>query len=131
MERVRFDFDSGSADVVTEDNKRLRRVDRFRDDSRIGIVIAFVAANPDAFDFGVGESLADFHAFRLSKSGLNSMFVSRAKFNAQATRLGTIRNQRRQIPVLAPLVSDQPKLDVRTLLLFLSNADAWLSKRRQ
>ena len=111
MEVVRPDFHAGAADVVAQLNERFGRLDGLLQVGGIGVVELLGAADADASDASVGKVLADFLPLIVVERRFDAVLVRRPQFDAQHAGLLAIGQQRRQVPVLAPLVGDQAVLD--------------------
>jgi hypothetical protein len=85
-------------------------IDAITDSS--GIVESLVAADADQRHAAVGKPLLHLQPLRSGRRGLDLVRVRRPQLDSQRAGLLAVRQQRRQVPILAPLIRDQTEGDV-------------------
>src|SRR5690242_17239228 len=77
------------------------------------MVEVVIAAQADELDRRIVESPANFLTLLVIERRLDAVGMSRAKLDAEHTRLFAVRDQRRQVPVVPPSVGNQAKTQLR------------------
>src|SRR5262249_47541347 len=79
-------------------------------DGRVGRLIFARAAQADQLDHAVGETLGHFSPLGRAQRRLDAVLVGAAKLDAAETGLLAVLDDRRHVPVFAPVVGHQSKL---------------------
>lgn len=111
VEAVRFYFYAGPSDAAAEYNEFFCRVDRAFEFVGIRGVKVFVAADADHGDGGVVESFLDVFALLHGEVAFNAVRVGSAEFHAEDFRGFAVRDERGQVPFLAPEVRDEAEVE--------------------
>ena len=106
---VGLDLDARAAAIVGQLDVLFCPLDLLLQPILIGVVEGEVRPGPHQRDGAVGETLPDRAPLDLAQVSLHAMRVLRPQFNAQDAGPFAVRDQRREVPILAPEVCHQPE----------------------
>ena len=117
LEAVGLHLDAAGAHVVTELDEGLGGFDSRLEPLGVGVVESFVAAQADQGHRAVGEPLLDLHSLAQVERRLDAVGVGCTKLHAKRVGRFAVADQRREVPILAPVVGHQPEGHLRARLL--------------
>ena len=113
MEAVRLDLDAGSPDIVAELDEGLGGLDGLGDNSRVGVVIALIAADSNHGHRAVGEPFLDLFSLIGVEGRLHLVGMGGPELDAEDLARCAVLDEGGKVPVLSPEVGYQPELHRR------------------
>ena len=125
-------FDAAAAHVVAQFDERLGRLDRGGEFAWIRGVKFLGTSQTNQRHGAVGKASFHFASLAGIETRFDAMLVGRAQLDAECAGFLAIGQQRRQVPIGAPLVSHEPEPHFgRIAALRLAQAGIFTQRRRQ